>query len=554
MRTEYAIQRPHLTSYVNNTFSTHTSLNKTTRMKKSSPMTPALSKASTDDVTFALTEVSNLDKKIRKINDNRKKIWKHRVDNNFYETEAMHNHLELQQIKDRVRRTGGWETINLRREIDKKKYFPVEQVETLMASDHIKTQLNFRKQRNDKYQDLYTFAVQNRDICLKNILIELLQSECNTIAVKENEVSNALESANQAFNKDVKEFHAFTEHQKGVFHNIELKLTEKIRINKTLMEDKRSLTMEYKSIQEEIEKNIRGIIQNKQHADFVHTVLGGSPEILNADISHIDLMKKDRDIDKIISSIKKQFAFLNNPNYDPGVLQNPILLNNLFFQLEANIIKYINLGEDIRNDLYKLQLENNEILNDLEEKEKRHIKEYKSVLNDSVSKTPLITINDDLNEELRTNRKMIIELYDTLKGDDDEDDTNNDKRNSIFKTIKNKQSIEIIKEIFSELDKKEHAINLHQEELSKMENESPDILKKIVDKNKNKNKIQKWREGKEKLRLFEEQKNLKYQQRSNRYKLRGQVTYPLPGILQKKKISEKQKHKQNVADYDMLFY
>lgn len=558
MKTEYSIQRPQLTT-AQNTLATHTSMNKTSQRKRRiESLTPALSRASTDDITFALTEVQNLDKKIQKINDHRRKIWKHKIDNNFYELEAIKNNSDLLRIKDKVRLTGGWESINLKKEIHKRRYFPVEQVATLMDSEQIKTQLNFRKQRNDKYQDLYSFATQNRDICLKNILIDLLKSERNTIAIKENEVSSALESANKTFNKDVKDFYAFTDHQKVAFHNIDLKLAEKIRINKGLMEEKRTSKIEYKSIQEEIEKTIRGIIQNKQYADFVHRVLGGSKEILNVDISHIDLMKKDKDIDKIIATIKSVFTFLIDPNYDPGLLKNPILLNNLFFQLEANIIKYIGLGEEIRNELYKLKQEHSAILKELEEKEQRHIKEYSSLLNDTVSKSYLNTINDDLNDELKTNRNFIVDLYDTLIQNDDDENTNNapttNDRLILFKLVKNKPSIEIIKEIFSLLDKKEQKINSNQDELIKMEIDCPEVLKKIVDKLKNKNKIQKWREGKEKMRLLEEQRNLKYQQRSNRYKLHGHITFPLPGILQKKKLSEKKKNIQNIGDYDMLYY
>lgn len=68
------------------------------------------------------------------------------------------------------------------------------------------------------------------------------------------------------------------------------------------------------------------------------------------------------------------------------------------------------------------------------------------------------------------------------------------------------------------------------------------------------NKAKKHQEGKEALLKLEEEKNLKYLQRMNRYKIRGPIVYPPPRVLKKKKTYfEKQKKVENNYE-EMLYY
>ena len=84
---------------------------------------------------------------------------------------------------------------------------------------------------------------------------------------------------------------------------------------------------------------------------------------------------------------------------------------------------------------------------------------------------------------------------------------------------------------------------------------NPDeTFKKIVEKVKIKNKIKKHQEGKEALMKLEEEKNLKYLQRMNRYKIRGPIVYPPPWVLKRKKGIEQKNLKKEENDEEMLYY
>ena len=88
----------------------------------------------------------------------------------------------------------------------------------------------------------------------------------------------------------------------------------------------------------------------------------------------------------------------------------------------------------------------------------------------------------------------------------------------------------------------EEELNTLFNEMEKIQGDekNPDeIFRKIVEKVKLKNKAKKHQEGREALLKLEEEKNLKYLQRQNRYKIRGPIVYPPPWVLKRKKGSSK---------------
>ena len=527
-----------------------------------SPSSMSISQATTDDTIFAMNEINIIDEKINKRKTNRQQVWKLKTHNNIYGINATKNNQDIQNIKKKVKLTGGWETFDLRGEIEKKKYFPVENVDTMLECQKIIKEVNekenkekksYKQYSNDNKIDLYTFTRQNRDICLKNILIQLLQSERDKIANKENAVSTALLSAKNELNKDMEEFTSFTENQKVSFRTMELTLNKMIRENKIRNERKRQLTQEVKNTQDEIEKTIRNILLYKTYADFIHSVMGTPNKVSEVNLTGVDLLNKDRDLEKNIIQVKSEFKFLEEDKvYEPEILKNPDTLNYIFTQFEANILKYINIKEEIDNENYKESLENEKTLKELERKEEANKKEYKELSTEFSKKSQMI--NDggkNIQEEIAINSKFIKELYESIC----ENRSYSLTSNGGF--IKARQITEIIKEILEALNKKEEMINGLIEEMEYIQNIKDDagaLFKKLDDKKKNENKIEKYKEGKEKLQKLEEEKNLKYQQRMYRYKIKGPITYPPPNVLnnKRKKIDEQSKNKIN--ENDMLYY
>lgn len=535
--------------------------NKSTKLinRPLSPSSMSISQVPTDDTLFAMNEVNIIDKKIHKRQTNRQQVWKIKADNNIYGINATKNYQDIQDVKKKVRETGGWDAFDLRGEIEKKKYFPIENVDVMFQTQNIMKNMEIKKENekksyknysNNNRIDLYTFTKQNRDICLKNILIDLLQSERDKISNKENAVSTALVSAKEELRKDMDDFTSFMETQKVTFRNTELALSKMVRDNKIRNERKKQLTQEVKNTQDEIEKTMRTILQYKTYADFIHLVLGSENEVSNVNLSNIDLFNKDRDLEKNISQIKFEFYFLDNDEkFEPPILKNPETMNYLFNQLEANILKFLDTKGDLENESYKEFIENQKIIHDLEEKEKIHLKELQELTEEYRKKNQMI--NDggkSIQEQLLINSKFIKELYETIC---------EPRSLSLGQGNKGKQINEIIKEILDVLNGKESMLNTlieEMESLQKMKDESALLFKKLVDKRKNENKIEKYKEGKEKLRKLEEEKNLKYQQRMYRYKIKGPITFPPPNVLKNKKQKKEEQKKNKINENDMLYY
>ena len=84
--------------------------------------------------------------------------------------------------------------------------------------------------------------------------------------------------------------------------------------------------------------------------------------------------------------------------------------------------------------------------------------------------------------------------------------------------------------------------------------ENNEIFRKIIEKKKNENKMLKWKEGREMMRKLEDEKNLKYLQRQNRYKIHGPIVYPPPWVLKNKKMKKGQSEKDKINEKEMLYY
>ena len=147
---------------------------------------PSFSSAETDDTFFALSEIKHMDHKISK-RINKCLIWKEKL-NNIYDDCTSKNKKDIENIRVGIRLYGLGDDFDLKSEIDKKKYFPIEKVEVINEAKDIminmkKSMLNEKKAYETFYNknriDLHTFVRQNREICKKNFVIDLLRNERN---------------------------------------------------------------------------------------------------------------------------------------------------------------------------------------------------------------------------------------------------------------------------------------------------------------------------------------------------------------------------------------
>ena len=515
----------------------------------------SFSSAETDDTFFANSEVKNIDKKIIK-RINKCSIWKEKL-NNIYGMYASSNKKDIQDIRRNIREFElGTKDFDLKAEINRKKYFPMEKVEIIFDATDImnkmKKSLNNEKKSYQTFfrknqADLNTFIIQNREICKKNFLIGLITNEREKIKIKEKEIQKDLEDAKKIFVKDEAEFNQFTQEKKVQFRKAELNLDINIRNNKILMEKIRKCSMEVHETESEIVRNIKGIILYKNYADFIHKLLGKNKIVADLRGVKNSLQSKDKDLTSIARHVIKLFNFLLNSKDIPvktEEINNPDLLTALFFSLEGNIIHQLKERDEILKEKFndKILFEKEiAILKEKVESDQKKLDMLTKELN--ISKN--IYITDDYQERIDDASKLIYEISEELI-------------NTQISQNKNKSPIDnVIDTNLAILKKTEDTINQLFEEIESIKNSdkgAEELFKTIVDEIKLKNKIQKYKEGREAMMISEEEKNLKYLQKNYRYRVRGPIRYPPPYILERKKEKNDKEQKSQINEEEMIYY
>ena len=516
----------------------------------------SFSSAETDDTFFANSEINNIDKKIIK-RINKGTVWKEKL-KNIYGMFASTNRKDILNIRRNIRELEiGTKDFDLKAEIDKKKYFPLERVDIIYDATDIMNKMK-KSMNNDKksYQtffrknqtDLNTFVLQNREICKKNFLIDLIANEREKIKRKEKEIKKDLSDAKKIFVKDEEAFDNFIQEKKQQFRKAELNLDINIRNNKILMEKIRKCSMEVHETESEIVRNIKGIILYKNYADFIHKLLGKKNIV--ADLSNVknNLQSKDKDLVSIAKNVIKIFNFLLISKEIPvktEEINNPDLLTALFFSLEGDIIHQIKERDDILKEKFNDKILYEKQIANLKEKIESDQKKLDILTNElDISKN--IYMTDYYQEQINEANNFIFEISQELVNIQS-------SQNNIKLTKDN-----VIDESLLILKRTEDKINHLHEEIESMQNNeekgNEDLFKTIIDEVKLKNKIQKYKEGREAMMISEEEKNLKYLKKNYRYKVRGPIVYPPPYILERKKEKIDDEKENQVDEEEMLYY
>ena len=265
------------------------------------------------------------------------------------------------------------------------------------------------------------------------------------------------------------------------------------------------------------------------------------------DMSKINLVNKEKNIDVLIKNILEEFSFLLNDYQFESFeeLNNPQILTTLFTTIESNIINCMEERDAILKERKRYKKEYDKELIFLENKVESDKKELESLYEEMNLLNNLSTPERDFRKNLEENEKHLSTIYNELI--------------KITKQKKNIQNSNITSETLNVLHQIEDKLLVLFDELDKIKENEKDkggdgIFKAIIDKVKYDNKIEKYLESKEIMKKLEEEKNRKYQQRMNRYKIRGPIRFPPPWALQKNKESTKVKVDKKGNDDEMLYY
>ena len=150
---------------------------------------------------------------------------------------------------------------------------------SILDSRRFLEEKNKPKDNKKKQVDsIFNVVVDNREISMKNFLLDLLKEERSLIDSKELLVSKNLKESEIKLDKDYKAFIEFVEEDKKVKRLNEQKIIEFYNKNRDLMTVKKKLISENKSVMDDLDRTVKSINNLKSNAAFVHLVLGGKKD------------------------------------------------------------------------------------------------------------------------------------------------------------------------------------------------------------------------------------------------------------------------------------
>ena len=321
------------------------------KLKKNMIYLTEISKNQTDDNYFAMSSVNKIDASIKK-RINKDLIWKEK-NQNIYDIYTSKNRIDINNVKNRVRENLSGVNINLRKEVNKNNYFPSDNIEIIkeareilkrMQKHIIQEKLVTKKYNQFNRVDLHTFREHNRDICLNNILINIIKSESNKMKKNENLKSQALKEANEDFDKDTEIFEKLTKNEIINFRNKEIKLDEAIKQNRVLIDEIRKRNSELHSIKEEVKKYIRDILAYIKYENFIKKIISSEKDNLyennnekdNKDIIKFKYILDDKELDLLIKNIIKEYYIGSEIILADDI--TPQMVVNLLQGMQSNII------------------------------------------------------------------------------------------------------------------------------------------------------------------------------------------------------------------------
>ena len=519
-----------------------------------------VSSQETDDSLFAFSQIRNMDRLIEK-RINKKVVWKQKA-RNIYEVNASRNVQTIKSIKDQLHQSRFEDSKNfdLKNEINRKKYFPIERVQVINDAKKIVKNIEYENYKNKstknffvkKRVDIHSFVVQNREICLKNNMIKILKKESDRIKQKEIDYSAALKHANIGIKKDEEAFAKFIVQHQILTKQKELEVDEAKRAKKRSLEALYLINATMRIKYDEVERIIKNIITYYSYAEFIHRIIG-SQIMKNIDIKKLIIKQgrnRAKDTKYLIDTAFSLFGFLldknnsNNTDLDFDAEQMTYLFNSL----EQAIMKSV-----VERDCIIKEMETQNNYSDLiflQNKKSQHTEELAFLTNELNYLNKLYQpLNKEYEENLKNAEKYIKEILFVLQ--------NEKEIIADYKDIDPLEKDDICKQTFNILNQLENKVVFYINEIDNIEKsqkENDNDFKIIIEQVRNENKRIKIKNSKKLLEDLEEEKLKKIQERINKIPIVNQVEYIPPWILKERKKHKKVKTTDKDKDKQLLYY
>ena len=262
----------------------------------------------------------------------------------------------------------------------------------VLDSGNLIKKYNLKKQVKlfEEEKSINKFFFVNREISRKNIILNLLNSEYNNMAIKEiMNKSKISAERNKLYDNEIN-FEEYKDNQKKFCKQIERILFQLERSNRTLIEKEYNINYDNNVIKENFQKLLYEINDYRIFGKYINQIMGGdtsrfdkkifpkiSDKILNLDYEA--LAKKT--IINYSCFLNENNEFETNENFkiENTFIHQPIKMVDKYKELQNNIVLLIKQKKEIENETIQLKKENEIKLQSLKNRYLNLMHEYNSL-------------------------------------------------------------------------------------------------------------------------------------------------------------------------------
>ena len=369
-----------------------------------------------------------------------------------------------------------------------------------------------------------------KNLCFNNYVIDLLKNERVNIHSKEIGYKKALEKEENILNNDIKNFDNYKSQEKVKLKNMEKNLQNRININLSIFEIIRQKSHEHRIIMDEIKKILNNIIKFKYYGLFINKLLGVENDVLaqsdfgekKYNVNALNSLS-DNDIEKIMKNIFTQSKKIFNKTYDEIVED----LNFDPYKIYNIIIKKENMIMNLLSEKENINFERNLCLKDYKReleiaynKYNKYVSEYILYLEEYENEMKEIHFIDPNHEIFEFHKYLIILFYEIKKS------LIKENQKKVYKDLFLYSNLVI--PCLVQLQNKEKLINKLIKQMEYYENNDKNLFNMKVNQTKLENKVIKFKEERESLRMKEIERKEKIVNKINQIIIIGRYKYNLP--------------------------
>ena len=409
----------------------------------------------------------------------------------------------------------------------------------------------------DPSDNLESFPRRKNEISVKNVLINLINSESEKLDKKEKDLITRHEMNENLLNNNLKDFEEFKDEQKILCKKLVSSLDQLQKENNLLIDDYIVYYTIKKNYTDEIQKILEQIENLRTYAFFVHDALEKDTSRYKDDIFPDYRTEKLKDYEKKIEKIRnfvlKNYSIFYDPRYKQELknelkfLEDPDSLLQKFDELDRNIIRFLKLKENIINETTYNENEHKMILEELKSKYEKEEQTYKDFLSKINIEKSLI--NGYVKKENEYNidiLQLIGELFADLVEVFGKKEKNNLRYQLVLNNKIDRDNVDIcIREGERILREQETLLNETLQSIKSYKENDARFFSKIMEEAKAKNKLEKQIQFKKNKKAKENEIESKVIHKANKLNFIARRKVAIPYRSPKKK-------EKKVIDYDLI--